>query len=74
MEKLAANATLDATQCQKIAAFTFATSLASPVIGLGPEKVKSATDAYLGGLRKAAARHDSLVDMIRQHVQRRAVA
>lgn len=69
MEKIAANAQLDTEQCQKIASFTFATALASPVIGLNQAQVKSATAHYVGGLRRASARHEKLVDMLRGHVQ-----
>lgn len=74
MEKVAASAVLDAPSLQKIATFGFATTLASPVVGLGPEQVKKASDAFMAGLQKAAARHDKLVDMIREHVKAPATA
>jgi pyrroline-5-carboxylate reductase len=69
MEKLAADFKLDAEHRQKIATFTFATALASPAVGLSQEQVKTASSAFLAGLKKAAARHEKLVDMLAEHVK-----
>lgn len=69
MEKIASTEQLNRTQLEKIATFMFATSFAAPVIGLGQAQVKSAAQSFLGGLQRATARHEKLVDMIRDHVK-----
>lgn len=53
----------------KAAAFTLGTALAAPTIGLNQEQVKRAGHILMTALEKRAARHRSLVDMLRQHVQ-----
>lgn len=69
MEKIASNAVLTAEQRQKIAAFAFATALASPVVNLSQEQVKAASDKFMDGLRKSQVRHEKLVDMLTEHVK-----
>lgn len=69
LQKVAADANLGSEQLRNIAAFAFATSLASPAVGMNKDQVKSATDAFIGGLDKNRVRHEKLVDMIRDHVK-----
>ena len=69
MDKIASNAQLSNQDLRKIAAFSCAVALASPVIGASKEQVKKATDSFISGMEKAAARHEKIVAMIRDHVR-----
>lgn len=69
MEKIASDFVLNAEQRQKIAAFAFATALASPVVNLSQEQVKVAAAKFMEGLKKSQARHEKLVDMLTEHVK-----
>lgn len=68
MDKIASNAALDASQLQKIAAYGFAVACSTPSAAMPPATVKAAAAQFEGNLKKAAARHASLVETLRGHL------
>lgn len=69
MDKIASNASLDAPAIRKIAAYGLAVSLASPVVGLGPDQVKAASAAFTAAMEKSAERHTKLASVLLEHVK-----
>lgn len=68
---MAANAELTAQQARNITALSFATALATPAMGLTRDQVKAASQKFMEGIDKQAARHYKLVDLLEQHVKDR---
>ena len=68
MEKIAADAKLTGEDLQKIAAFGFGVALAAPVVALGKEQVKQASDALLAGFQKSAKRMNDITELLRSHI------
>ena len=68
MDKLASDVKLTAPQRMNIARYGFITASSVPSLGLNKDEVVKRAGVFNGVIEKAAARHNRLVEMLREHV------
>lgn len=68
MDKLASSTALTNPQRLNIARYGFLTASSVPSLGLNKDEVMKRASVFDGILKKAAARHNRLVEMLREHV------